>query len=179
MTKMLVIDVDRCFGCGACELACSFFHTGEFSRSRSRISVFRWDKTCDAVPVVCTQCQDAPCMEVCGVAGAMTRDKATGAVIINYDLCIGCRLCMYNCPYGAISLDPVSGLVIKCDLCIERLEAGEEPACVAACPTGALQFRPIDEVPAEKRRDTARKLVIEVKEARRKEEQEKEEDPQQ
>jgi Fe-S-cluster-containing dehydrogenase component len=132
--KMLVVDPDRCIGCGLCEMACSFHHTGEFSRTRSRIKAFRWEKTCDAVPLVCYQCEDAPCIKVCGVAGAIGRHKETGAVVINPDLCIGCRLCMFNCPYGAIDFDAVSGRLIKCDLC------GGDPECVKYCSVKAITY---------------------------------------
>lgn len=134
MGKILYADTDRCFGCGICELACSFRHTGEFSRSRSRVSLFRWEKTCDAVPVFCLQCDDAPCMRVCGVSGAMTRDRDTGAVLIDSDRCIGCRLCMYACPYGAISYDAATRQVVKCDLC------GGDPECARYCPVGAIAY---------------------------------------
>jgi len=138
MAKILVIDPDRCFGCGICELACSFHHTGEFSRTKSRIRVFRWEKTCDAVPLVCYQCEDAPCMRVCGVAGAMTKDKDTGAVLINRELCIGCKLCMFNCPYGAINFDSATHQLIMCDLC------EGEPECVKYCPVKALTYTEAD-----------------------------------
>lgn len=52
-----------------------------------RIKVFRWEKTCDAVHLVCYQCEDAPCIKVCGVAGAIARHKDTRAVMIHPDLC--------------------------------------------------------------------------------------------
>jgi Fe-S-cluster-containing hydrogenase component 2 len=134
MTKMLVVDPDRCIGCGLCEMACSFKHTNEFSQTRSRIKAFRWEKTCDAVPLVCSQCQDAPCISVCGVSGAITRNPETGAVVFNHDLCIGCRLCMFNCPYGAIDFDAAIGQLIKCDLC------DGDPMCVKYCSVKAITY---------------------------------------
>lgn len=134
MAKMLVVDPDRCIGCGLCEMACSFHHFQEFSRTRSRIKAYRWEKTADAVPLVCYQCEDAPCIQVCGVAGAIGRHKDTGAVVIDQGLCIGCRLCMFNCPYGAIDYDAASGALIKCDLC------GGDPACVKYCSVQAITY---------------------------------------
>lgn len=134
MDKMLVLDPDRCIACGLCEMACSFKQTGEFSRTGSRIQVYRWEKTCDAVPLVCYQCEDAPCIRVCGVAGAITRDAKTNAVVINDKLCIGCKLCMFHCPYGAIGFDGRVRHLIKCDLC-----AGD-PECVKYCSVKALTW---------------------------------------
>ena len=132
MTKLLVVDTDRCMGCGLCEMACSFKHTGEFSRTASRIKAYRWEKTCDTVPLVCYQCEDAPCIKVCGVAGAITRDAKTNAVVINKQLCIGCKLCMFNCPYGAIDFH--SRQLIKCDLC------EGDPECVKYCSVKAITW---------------------------------------
>lgn len=132
--KMLVVDPDRCIGCGLCEMACSFKHTGEFSRTLSRIRVYRWEKTCDAVPLVCYQCEDAPCIRVCGVVGAITRDPRTNAVVINRELCIGCKLCMFNCPYGAIDFDGRARHLIKCDYC------EGDPECVKYCSVKAITY---------------------------------------
>jgi len=134
MTKMLVIDPDRCIGCGLCEMACSFKHTSTFSRTLSRIRVYRWEKTCDAVPLVCYQCEDAPCIKVCGVVGAIKRDPQTRAVVYNHDLCIGCKLCMFHCPYGAIDFDPHFRRVFKCDYCTG------DPECVKYCSVKAITF---------------------------------------
>jgi Fe-S-cluster-containing hydrogenase component 2 len=132
MTKLLVVDTDRCMGCGLCEMACSFKHTGEFSRTASRIKAYRWEKRCDTVPLVCYQCEDAPCIKVCGVAGAITRDAKTNAVVINKQLCIGCKLCMFNCPYGAI--DYYAHQLVKCDLC------EGDPECVKYCSVKAITW---------------------------------------
>lgn len=131
MQKVLVVDYDKCIGCGLCELVCSFEKTKEFSRTNSRIKVFTWPKTAECVPILCYQCDPAPCMEACGAPGAMVRDPKTSAVIIDLANCIRCKVCMAVCPYGGVGLDR-GGNIIKCDYC------GGEPKCAAICPTQAI-----------------------------------------
>jgi Fe-S-cluster-containing hydrogenase component 2 len=72
-------------------------------------------------------------MNVCP-ADAIYVDDSTGAKIINYNKCIGCKMCMIACPFGAISVDPLAQQLMKCDLC------SGEPACVTFCPTGAIEY---------------------------------------
>lgn len=129
--RVLVVDLDLCTGCGLCELACSFEKTKEFSRVNSRIRVFTWPETAEYVPLLCWQCNPAPCMEACGVPGAMKRDPKTGAVIIDESKCIRCKVCMAACPYGGIALDR-RGAIVKCDYC------EGEPKCAEICPRNAI-----------------------------------------
>jgi len=131
MEKILVVDLDLCTGCGLCELACSYEKTKEFSRTNSRIRMFVWPKTAECVPILCYQCEPAPCIRACGVPGALIRDPETDAVIVDPAKCITCKVCMVVCPYGGIGLDR-RGAIIKCDYC-----AGK-PKCVAVCPTKAI-----------------------------------------
>jgi carbon-monoxide dehydrogenase iron sulfur subunit len=77
---------------------------------------------------------------------AMHRASAGGPVLIDQDRCIGCKLCMVVCPFGVISLRSDGKGVIKCDACVERTKAGQEPACVAACPTKALRYVSVKEL---------------------------------
>lgn len=131
MQKTLVVNLDLCNGCRLCELACSFEKIKEFSPTNSRISVHVWPKTAEFVPVVCYQCDPAPCMKACQIPGAMTRDQKTSAVTINPSECVNCKVCMTACPYGGVGLDK-RGVVFKCDLC------GGEPKCVDVCPPKAI-----------------------------------------
>ncbi|MEM0261587.1 MAG: 4Fe-4S binding protein, partial [Nitrososphaerota archaeon] len=71
--------------------------------------------------------------DVCPV-GALSRDKKTGAVVVDYGLCTGCESCVSVCPYGAITVDRAIMKAIKCDLC------GGDPKCQKICPEGALQY---------------------------------------
>ena len=111
-----------------------------------------------AVPLRCMQCEDAPCVTVCPT-GALYRKSPDEPVLIDKNLCIGCKSCVLACPIGAISLDAEGKAVQKCDMCIERLEKGELPVCVASCPTGATQLTTLDEVAAKARKMGASLLV--------------------
>jgi carbon-monoxide dehydrogenase iron sulfur subunit len=102
-----------------------------------------------AVPLQCLQCEDAPCVEICATK-ALHRADPNSPVVIEHELCIGCKCCLLACPFGVIRLDRQGRSIIKCDQCLDRVERGEQPACVSACPTGALGFRILEEILAEK-----------------------------
>jgi anaerobic carbon-monoxide dehydrogenase iron sulfur subunit len=131
--RIVVTDPDSCVACRNCEHACAFEHGGDFHRSDSRIRVtfYPLDRAC--VPLTCTHCGDAWCMEVCP-AGAISRNEETGAVEIDAGRCAGCKMCMLACPFGHITFDTTESVSRKCDLC------GGEPRCVGSCTSGALQF---------------------------------------
>ena len=129
MTQMIVIDIGKCTGCGTCELMCSFRHHGEFNPRKARIhkTVFLYDEL--AVPVVCSQCEDAWCERICP-AGAIahTIEPTSGAAVLKVDeqICVGCKMCMLACPFGNIAVG-AKGHAEKCDLC------DGTPQCIAFC----------------------------------------------
>jgi carbon-monoxide dehydrogenase iron sulfur subunit len=131
--QMLVVHPERCTGCGLCEVACSLHREGVCSRSLARIRILRQEDRGLSLPVVCMQCTQAPCRAVCPME-AIGRDSATGAITIDRQLCIGCRLCLQACPLGAISFheEAQTGPILKCDLC------GGEPRCIPFCGSEAL-----------------------------------------
>ncbi len=145
MKKMLLINHQECTGCRMCVMACSFAKTNTFNPVRSRISVVKWEEEALMVPVMCQQCEDAPCMAGCPV-DAISKNEETGLVEINQQACIGCKMCMMLCPFGAPSYDPVEKRVVKCDQC------GGNPACVEACDTHALQYVKADRAAEIQRR---------------------------
>lgn len=154
MKRMLVVSVDRCLGCKSCELACAVAHSdaqnlyeaiGEQPVPKSRVMVDYGAGF--VVPVQCRQCQDAPCMAVCPTE-ALSRADSDSPVIVEDDLCTGCSRCVLACPFGAIWLDRGRRVVVKCDQCYERLEAGELPACVVACPSHAIELKSVEDAAA-------------------------------
>lgn len=89
--------------------------------------------------LACNHCEDAPCMQNCP-ALAYTRDSITGAIIHHAESCIGCKYCTWACPYDAPKFNKAKGIVEKCTFCVERLHENKMPACVDACPVGALSY---------------------------------------
>jgi formate dehydrogenase iron-sulfur subunit len=93
---------------------------------------------------VCKHCVRAGCLEVCPT-GAIVRTEFD-TVVIQSDVCNGCRDCIAGCPFGVIDINPVSGTAQKCTLCYDRMRAGMEPACSKACPTDSINFGTIREL---------------------------------
>jgi len=149
--KFLVIDPEKCTGCRICELVCSFHHTKEFNPKRARIAVLRNEETGINIPMVCQQCEVPLCQEACPT-GATHRDEKTGALLIDEEKCIGCRMCIYACPFGGPSIDPLTMMTIKCDLC------GGEPRCVEYCPRRAVEYLKADKVGIMRKKTGAGKV---------------------
>jgi len=95
---------------------------------------------------VCKHCVKAGCIEVCPT-GAIIRTEFD-TVVIQSDVCNGCRACIAGCPFGVIDMNMISGTAQKCTLCYDRMGVGLEPACSKACPTDSIQFGPISELRA-------------------------------
>lgn len=137
MSKVLVVDPDKCTGCQICVMVCSLVHSGECNPAKSTVRVFSIREPGVDIPVVCMHCEDPPCM-VCPF-DAISKDPVNDAVILNQTRCVGCKLCMVVCPLGAIGVDMDTGKMLKCDLC-EGIEGG--PKCVEWCPTKAIDYVP-------------------------------------
>jgi Fe-S-cluster-containing dehydrogenase component len=96
-------------------------------------------------PRSCLHCEQPACVTVCPT-GASYKRAEDGIVLVNAEICIGCKLCSWACPYGAREFDEDEGVMKKCTLCIDRIyndnlaPEEREPACVAACPTRARHF---------------------------------------
>jgi Fe-S-cluster-containing hydrogenase component 2 len=133
--SLLLVEPEKCTGCGLCAMACSMAHHGILSPQRARIRVLRFQDGHSHVPVICHACADAPCIKTCPM-NARVR-IANAAVVTDEDRCIGCRACVYICPFGAPVVNPDSGKTLTCDLCAD--EDGT-PWCVRACrDCGALK----------------------------------------
>lgn len=149
--RIMVIDLDRCVRCYACEVACRQEHGLSVETGARWCQVMTIEPRrlsgqlhMDFVPAICFHCDDPMCAAVCPV-GAISRE-ADGAVVVDQATCTGCRLCVCACPYGRMFVNEVTGTAGHCDLCASRFDAGIEPACVQHCIGGALQFVTTEEL---------------------------------
>jgi Fe-S-cluster-containing hydrogenase component 2 len=147
LKKVLVTYPDRCTGCRICELRCAYHHTSEANPARSRIKVLKWEDKGLNVPLTCHQCLKCTVIEPCPV-NAISRNPKTNAVVINRELCIGCRICLFECPFGAPSIDPIGKVAVNCDLC------NGYPKCVEWCPTQAIEYIPADKESLIRKRES-------------------------
>ncbi|MAJ00028.1 MAG: ferredoxin [Nisaea sp.] len=169
----LVIDLDICVGCHACAVNCKEWNSGGHSAPMTdwnayggetdsegqdegawgvwfnRINAYEaGDGTASQTvyfPRSCLHCADAKCVTVCPT-GASYKRSSDGIVLVDADLCIGCKLCSWACPYGAREYDATDKVMKKCTLCVDRIyndnvpEAERIPACVSTCPVGARHY---------------------------------------
>ena len=157
-------DTTICIGCKACEVACKEWNqlpareggvntlSGDSYDNTRRLDGTHWrhvkfveqfapdrvDGRWLLMSDVCKHCVRAGCLEVCPT-GAIIRTEFD-TVVIQSDVCNGCRDCIAACPFGVIEINPVSGTAQKCTLCYDRLQGGLEPACSKACPTDSIRF---------------------------------------
>src|SRR5688572_7146651 len=142
-----LLNQETCIGCHACTVACKSEHgvplgafrtwvkhieKGTFPDVRRHFSVVRG-----------TQCDDAPCMDICPTKALFRRKD--GVVDFDRDACIGCKSCLQACPYDALYIEPESNTAAKCNFCAHRLDAGLEPACVIVCPVQAIGVGDLDD----------------------------------
>ena len=146
MEKKIFCDIRRCVGCKACELACAIEHSkgkdlflalGEKPVPKKRVKVSNLEK--GILSIHCQHCKDAPCVAAC-MSGALGKDEK-GKTVHDKTKCVGCWMCVMVCPFGAIRRDIEEHIAVKCDLCPDR----EIPACIEACPTGALFYGTLEE----------------------------------
>ncbi len=160
----LVIDLDTCVGCHACAVNCKEWNTGGYHAPLTdeqpyaagtdgiwfnRVHAFEAGEGAAGrtvyFPRSCLHCDDAPCVTVCPT-GASYKRAEDGIVLVDEDLCIGCKLCSWACPYGAREYDASAGVIKKCTLCIDRIynenleEVERVPACVSTCPANARHY---------------------------------------
>lgn len=153
----MIIDSSRCIDCKACMVACKVANKVPGGQWRNWIKLERTGGDASAgetsvrvhyQPGGCMHCSDAPCLNACPT-GATYRDTATGAILVDRSLCIGCGNCIPACPYGARFRHATLNVVDKCDFCMDRLSQGLLPACVDTCPTKARSFGIKEEVTKE------------------------------
>jgi anaerobic dimethyl sulfoxide reductase subunit B (iron-sulfur subunit) len=152
-------DASACIGCKTCQIACidrSDLPAGMKWRRVLEYTGGDWIQDPDSnvlvpsnvfayyVSTACMHCANPTCLPVCPTTAITKRDD--GVVLINQDLCIGCRYCEWACPYGAPVFNPETNKMSKCDFCYDLVAAGEDPACVASCPLRCLDFGELTEL---------------------------------
>ncbi|EBD3622992.1 dimethylsulfoxide reductase subunit B, partial [Salmonella enterica] len=142
------IDSSRCTGCKTCELACKDYKDLTPDVSFRRIyeyaggdwqednGVWRQNVFAYYLSISCNHCEDPACTKVCPSGAMHKRDD--GFVVVNEEVCIGCRYCHMACPYGAPQYNAAKGHMTKCDGCHDRVAEGKKPICVESCPLRAL-----------------------------------------
>lgn len=152
----VLVDTTRCIGCRACEKACSeehdlevpdIEHDGALEKERTTsekqwtvVNRYATEKGDVFVKKQCMHCWQPACAAAC-LTNAMYKTKV-GPVIWRGNKCMGCRFCMVSCPFNIPKFEyhNWNPKIQKCNMCWERLQEGKKPACVQACPTGALMF---------------------------------------
>jgi Fe-S-cluster-containing dehydrogenase component/formate-dependent nitrite reductase membrane component NrfD len=145
------IDLRKCIGCHACSIACKSEHEIPVGVHRCWVKTVEKGSFPDTsrffLPVLCNQCDDAPCVSICPTNTLFKRRD--GIVDFNSDSCIGCRACMAACPYDQIFIDPNTKTAEKCNFCANRVENKLQPACVSVCPTECRIFGDLDDPESE------------------------------
>ncbi|HEY53078.1 MAG TPA: 4Fe-4S dicluster domain-containing protein [Caldilineae bacterium] len=153
----MLIDIARCQGCDSCALACKEANQLPLKENppakldadtytfvdRRQVTVANGEVETRYVKRQCMHCLNASCVSACPAAAMHKTEE--GPVYYRANRCLGCRYCQIGCPFGVPQFDWNNGLtpeISKCWMCYERLQKGEQPACIEACPTGAIRFGP-------------------------------------
>lgn len=160
MTTAVLIDLSKCTGCRACQVACKAWNDlpGELTTclgcydnppdlspvTWNRVEFYEFERESDRVawlfrPVRCLHCTEASCVEVCPTGAAAHRGSA---VVIDPEWCMGCGYCKTACPFDVPRLGEgvEKGSAHKCWFCADRVDDGLQPACAQSCPTGAIEY---------------------------------------
>ena len=155
----MIIDIDKCIGCGNCVRACSKENNVPHGYFRTWVERYqiadedqpqvdspdggmegfppstREDVKSFFVPKLCNHCVESPCTQVCPVGATFV--SPDGVVMVDKTYCLGCRYCVQACPYGCRFINPKTKTAEKCTLCYHRITKGLTTACCESCPTGA------------------------------------------
>ena len=155
------IDLRKCIGCHACTIACKAEHDIPVGVNRCWVKTVEQGTFPDTqrffFPVLCNQCDEAPCAKICPTHALFKRPD--GIVDLYGDSCIGCRACMVACPYDQLFIDPNTRTAEKCNFCANRVENDLLPACVSVCPTECRIFGDLDDPASEVAQIAAREMT--------------------
>ena len=158
------IDLRKCIGCRACTIACKAEHEIPVGVNRCWVKTVEKGTFPDTrrffFPVLCNQCDRAPCEKICPTNALFKRDD--GIVDLHGDSCIGCRACMVACPYDQLFIDPNTRTAEKCNFCANRVENDLLPECVSVCPTECRIFGDLDD-PASEVAQIAQREAVSVR----------------
>lgn len=150
MTQLgFYIDMSKCIGCRTCQVACKDKNNLDVGVLFRRV----YDMESGKFPqpriahlsLGCNHCTDPQCVKHCPT-GALYKRTEDGLVLQDHDKCIGCRLCVWSCPYEAPQYSETEGKVGKCNMCADLLAKGENPACVDSCVMRAIEYGDINEL---------------------------------
>ena len=145
-------DQSRCYACHACSVACKDWN-GIGPGPEKWMTVYEWEEGAfmdirvHTLALSCGHCENPLCVAACSNK-ALFKDEKYGTVLVDQEKCKGSRQCAVVCPYGSPKFadDAPGTKMSKCTMCLDRLEKGEIPICVASCPLRALDFGPIQEL---------------------------------
>lgn len=149
------VDSSKCTGCKTCQISCKdekALEVGPKYRCVYEYGGGDWQKVGNAwkqdtfnyyLSISCNHCADPACVKGCPT-GAMHKRQEDGLVVVDQEVCIGCRYCEMRCPYGAPQFDEQKKVMSKCDGCYQRVAQGLKPVCVESCPQRALDFDEIE-----------------------------------
>jgi len=144
MEPLIVFDTKKCISCHSCEVACQLENDAppgvQLRRVKTHVSGEFPSCSTLSISTACFHCSDPSCVSACP-AGALQR-RANGIVEHVRSRCIGCGYCIQTCPFHVPQFNPAQHTMRKCSFCIDRIDQGKEPACVAKCTTDALTYFP-------------------------------------
>ena len=140
-------DATACVGCHCCEVACNEQNNNPADIKWRRVGEMEggefpaFSQLFNSMS--CNHCIDPECLKGCPTSSYI-KITETGIVVHDDDTCIGCQYCTWNCPYGVPTYHEERKIVTKCHMCHEKLAVGETPACVQACPSGAIMIETVN-----------------------------------
>ncbi|CAA6808023.1 MAG: molybdopterin oxidoreductase, iron sulfur subunit [uncultured Sulfurovum sp.] len=139
-------DATVCVGCHCCETACNELQNNPADIKWRRVGEMEGGMFPDVSQLFnsmsCNHCIEPECLTGCPTESYIKFEES-GIVWHDDDSCIGCHYCTWNCPYEVPIFNPDRGIVTKCDMCHDKLDVGETPACVQACPAGAIEIEAV------------------------------------